>query len=174
MDLLQEACMWTQSSEGRKLIEEISKDIVVEVAPEEIDLFDELLMEYFQDPAPPDLSTKPKDAPLGFGLGEVLIAVTPAVAAMVDAVLNYLVSETIKAAQGESAALIKRKVSGLFNPERKDETTSKPGRDDVVPLTREQLEQVKKLARKQAIKFGIGPDKAEKMATALIGSLALS
>lgn len=166
--------MWTQSSEGHKLIQEISKNIVVEVAPEEMDLFDELVVEYFQDSTPPDLSAKPKDDPLGFGLGEVLIAATPAVAAMVDVVLNYLVNEIIKAAQGESAELIKRKIKVLFNPEKKDEKTGKPGQDDVVPLTKEQLEQVKKLARKQAIKFGIGPDKAEKMANALIGSLALS
>jgi hypothetical protein len=166
--------MWTQTPEGRKLVQEISKDIVVEIAPEEMDLFDELIMEYFQDPTPPNLSAKPKDDPLGFGLGEVLIAATPAVAAMVDVVLNYLINESIKAAQGESAEFIKRKIKGLFNPEKKEEKTSKTGQDDVEPLTKEQLEQVKKLARKQAIKFGIGSDKAEKMANALIGSLALT
>jgi len=165
--------MWTQSSEGHKLIQEISKGIVMEVAPEEMDLFDELVMEYFQDPTPPDLTAKPKDDPLGFGLGEVLIAATPAVAAMVDVVLNYLMNEIVKVAQGESAELIKRKIKDLFNP-KKEEKIDKSDEDDVVPLTKEQLEQVKKLARKQAIKFGIGPDKAEKMANALIGLLALS
>jgi len=165
--------MWTQTPEGRKLIWELSKGIVVEIAPEEMDLFDELVMEYFQDPTPPDLSAKPKDDPLGFGLGEVLIATTPAVAAMVDGVLNYLINEIVKAAQGESAELIKRKIKDLFNP-KKEEKTDKSNEDDVVSLTKEQLEQVKKLARKQAIKFGIGSDKADRMANALIGSLALA
>jgi len=165
--------MWTDTPEGRKLVQEFSRDIVVVVAPEEIDLFDELVMEYFQDRTPPDLSAKPKDDPLGFGLGEVLIAATPAVAAMVDVVLNYLVNEIVKAAQGESAELIKRKIKGLFNP-KKDEITEKSDEDNVVPLTKEQLEQVKKLAHKQAIKFGIGSEKADRMANALIGSLALA
>lgn len=166
--------MWTDSPEGHKLIQELSKDIVVEIAPEEMDLFDELVAEYFQDPTPPDLSARPKDDPLGFGLGEVLIATTPAVAAMVDVVLNYILNEIVKAAQGESTELIKRKIKDLFNPEKKEENTSKHGQDDVMPLTKEQMEHVKKLARKQAIKFGIGSDKAEKMANALVGSLALS
>ncbi len=48
--------MWTETTEGRKFIQEISRGIVGEVAPEEMDMFDELVMEYFQDPTPPNLS----------------------------------------------------------------------------------------------------------------------
>lgn len=166
--------MWTETSEGQKLIQEISKDIVGEVAPEEMDMFDELVEEYFQNPTPPDLSAKPKDDPLGFGLGEVLVAVTPAAAAMVNEVIKYLMNETITAAKDESAEMVKKKVKKLFNPEKKDDKPAKKEEGEVRPLNKEQLEQVKKLARKQATKFGIGPDKAEKMANALVGSLALS
>jgi len=166
--------MWTQTPEGRKLIQEISKGIVIEVAPEEMDLFDELVMEYFQDPTPPDLSAKPKDDPLGFGLGEVLVAATPAVAAMVNAVLNHLMTESLNAAKEESAEVVKKNIKMLFNPQKKDEKPAKKDDKEVRPLNKEQLEQVKKLAWKQAIKFGIGSEKAEKMANALIGSLALA
>lgn len=166
--------MWTETSEGQKLIQEISKDIVGEVAPEEMDMFDELVEEYFQNPTPPDMSVKPKDDPLGFGLGEVLVAVTPAAAAMVNEVIKYLMNETITAAKDESAEMVKKKVKKLFNPEKKDDKPAKKEEGEVRPLNKEQLEQVKKLARKQATKFGIGPDKAEKMANALVGSLALS
>ena len=156
--------MWTESSISRELIEEISKNVVVEVAPEEEDMFDELMGEYFQNPTPPDLSAKPKDDPLAFGVNEMLFAITPAVAAMVDAVLNHVATEFIKAAKGESKESIKKIVKKLFSNDSKD----------IKPLDKEQLEQVKKLAKKQAIKFGIQPDKAENMAIALIGSLALS
>lgn len=159
--------MWTKSSEGRKLIQEISKDIIVEIAPEEMDLFDDLVTEYFQNPAPPDYSASPKDDPLGFGIGETLIAVAPAAAAMVDVVLNHLLNESVRAAQEESAGLVKRKIKALFNMEQKNTK-------DPIPLTKEQLEQVRRLARKQAIKFGIPPEKAERMANALIGLLALA
>lgn len=166
--------MWTDTPEGRKLIQELSKGIVAETAPEEMDLFDELVTEYFQNPTPPDLSAKPKEDPLGFGLNELLIVVTPAAAEIVRSVLNHLMTETMEAAKDESAEMVKKKVKKLFNPENKNEKPAKKDDGEVRPLNKEQLEQVKKLARKQAIKFGIGPDKAEKMANALVGSLALS
>ncbi len=156
--------MWTETTEGHKFIEEISRGIITQVAPEESDLFDELLQEYFDHPQPPTPLTSASDDPLGFGLAETLVAVTPAAAAMVSAVLSYLLTEAIKAAQEESATAVKKKIKALFNSE--DEAPS--------PLTEEQLEQVKKLARKQAIQFGLNAKQAEKMANALIGSLALA
>lgn len=158
--------MWTKTSEGQRLIRELSRDVIVEAVPEEIDLFDELVAEYFQNPNPPASSTPSKEDPLGFGVEEILIAATPAAAAMVDIVLNYLISEVLKATREESAESIRKKIRTLFGNDNKD-------REEPAPLTREQLEQVKKLSRKQAIKFGIGPEKAEKMADALVGSLAL-
>ena len=158
--------MWTESSEGHKLIQELSKRIVVEVAPEELDLFDELVTEYFEDPTPPKESEPPKDDPLGFGIEETLIAVTPAATAVANIIINYLLAEVIKITESEQAENVKRKIKALFRSENKD-------KDGPAPLTKEQLQIVRKLARKQAIKFGIGPEKADRMADALVGSLAL-
>lgn len=159
--------MWTNTSEGQKLIQEISKDIVIVVAPEEMDLFDELVMEYFQDPTPPNVSESQKDDPLGFGIEETLIAVTPAAAAVANIVINHILTEFIKITESESAEAVKRKIKALFTPEIKDQT-------DPVPLTKEQLENIKKLARLQAIRRGVKPDRAEKIANELIGLLAIS
>ena len=158
--------MWTESSEGHKLIKELAKDIVVEVAPEEMDLFDELVMDYFEDPTPPDQTRSEKDDPLGFGIEETLIAVTPAATAVANIVVNYLLTELIKVIDSERTEVVKAKLKALFGSKSKDK--AKP-----TPLTKEQLEIVRKLALTQAIKFGIGPEKAERMADALIGSLAL-
>ena len=158
--------MWTKSSEGQKLIKELSKVIVVEVAPEEIDLFDELVVEYFRDPTPPDRSQTQKDDPLGFGIEETLIAVTPSATAVANIIINYLLTEVIKITESERAEEVKRKIKALFSSEREDKVKPEP-------LTKEQLENIRKLARKQAINFGIGPERAERMADALIGSLAL-
>jgi len=132
--------MWTETTEGRKFIQEISRGIVGEVAPEEMDMFDELVMEYFQDPTPPNLSASPKDDPLGFGLGETLVAVAPAAAAMASAVLSYLMTETIKAAQEESVEAVKKKIKALFNPEQKDDKPEKKEDKSLPPLTKEQME----------------------------------
>ena len=163
--------MWAETAEGRKFVEEVSKNIVTQVAPEELDMFDELVEEYFQNPTPPDRSATASDDPLGFGLGETLAAVAPAAAAMVSAVLTYIVTEAIKAGQEETTAIVKQKIKALFNPDK--ESPGQKTDKEIPPLTKEQMEQVKKLARKQAIQFGIKPEQAEKMANALIGSLAL-
>src|SRR5215211_3720307 len=133
--------MWIETAEGRKLIEETSKSVVTQVAPEELELFDELLQDYFENPQPSNPPASTHDDPLGFGLGEALVAVTPAAAAMASTVLSYLMTEAIKATQEESAAAIKKKLKALFNPEKE--------KDSLPPLTGEQLAQVKKLAHKQ-------------------------
>jgi hypothetical protein len=158
--------MWTKTPEGRKLIQEISKGIISDIAPEEMDLFDELVMEYFQNPTPPDTSTSSKEDPLGFGVEEILIAATPAAAAMADTILNFIMSDLIKVAKEETAETVRGKIKTFFKKDKQE-------KEEVVPLTREQLEQIKKLARRQAIKFGMNAEKAEKMANALIGLLVL-
>lgn len=50
--------MCTETTEGRKLVEEISRGIIDQVAPEESDIFDDRVLEFFQNPAPPDKSFK--------------------------------------------------------------------------------------------------------------------
>lgn len=158
--------MWTETQNGRELIHEISKDVVSQVAPEEVDIFEELFRQYFERPEPPSQSHLIEDDPLGSGLAEVISIATPAAAAMTSAVLGYLAGEVLKAAKEESAGLIRKKIHDLFNPEGPSEGPP--------PLTKEQLELVKKLARKQAIRFGFTDKKAELMASALIGALTLA
>jgi len=183
---------------ARTLIADFSRAVVLETAPEELDLFDELIEDYFSSPLParPSPGEGPggeADDPLGFGLSETIAAVTPAAAAMASAVLGYLLTETVKATQEESAAALKKKIKALFNPETQPGGKSEPAKqeanlplpvigapagpkpdEDPAPLTVEQLQQVKRLARKQAVQFGLEPDLADKMAIALVGALALA
>ena len=158
--------MWTESAEGRKLIRELSKEIVIEIAPEEMDLFDELVEEYFEDPSPPKPSSPQRDDPLGFGIEESLVAATPAAAAVVSVVINYLLSEFLKVAESERTEQVKRRIKDLFGSKKREKVAADP-------LTKEQLEEIRKLARKQAIVSGMKPEKADQMANALIGSLVL-
>lgn len=158
--------MWTETAEGRKLIQDISKEIILDVAPEEIDLFDELVDEYFQDPQPPDTSPAAKDDPLGFGIDEALVAATPAAAAVVQVILNYVTTDLFKVAREETAEAVRGKIKTFFRKEQNEEAEPEP-------LTKEQLEQIKKLARRQAMKFGMSADRADKMANSLVGLLVL-
>lgn len=62
--------------------ESIAQLIVAQVAPAELPVFDDLAALYFADPTPPDFSTTPYPDPLSMGLGELLVAVTPAATAV--------------------------------------------------------------------------------------------
>ncbi len=155
-------------TEEQSFIKDISRDLVTQLAPEELDLFDELAQEYFENPKPPEsLSTSIKDNPLGFGLGETIVATTPAITAVVSTIIQFLATEFVKTARDETSEMIKKKVKILF-----DSAGAKKG--EVSPLSDDQLEHVKKLARKQAIQFGMNAKQAENMANALAGRLALS
>ncbi len=154
--------MWTDTAEGHQLVEEISKDIVAQIAPEEMEMFDELLQEHFQNPE----SSTTDDEPLGFG-GELMVAVTPVVAMVVEAVIKFLLEEVIKAAKQESVTLITQKVKTLFNPSREKKGA-------LPTLTQEQLERIKQLVRKEALRSGMKPKKAEDVALMITARLALA
>lgn len=154
--------MWTNTDKGREFITELAKSIITEVEPAELPLFDELILEYFADPTPPDLSVQMSDDPAGSGLGEIMVAVTPAAAAIASAVLTYILTEVIKTFQEESAEALKKKIKGLFR--KKDDSPS--------PLTTEQLEQIRKIALKKAQEFGVEANQARQIANELFVILA--
>jgi hypothetical protein len=170
--------MWTDTAEGRSFIQTVSQEVVGEIAPEELDLFDGLIQDYFKDPTPPDLSPKVKDEPLGFGLEGVLIAVTPAAAAALKAVLDYLLGPTVQGIMKEgSAAIVKRVKEFLNSPEEKSASSAKPGKvEKATPpdFSKEHLVTVNKIARSEAKKFGLSDSEADRLADVLVARLALA
>jgi hypothetical protein len=169
--------MWTNSPEERSFIIEISQSVVGEIAPEEMDLFDELMQEYFNNPSPPDLSKQAKDDALGFGLGEVLLAFAPAVAAALRAVMDHLLGQAMNDVKEEGATAIRNRIKDLLNPEKISETPDQQKKDkknDSLDFSRGHLAAVRKIARAEAKKFGLTDEDAEKLAGVLIGKLALA
>lgn len=175
--------------EDRAFITELSREIVSELAPEELDLFGELVQEYYDDPSPPDLSAGGSDEPLGFGPGEILVAVTPAATAMVVAVFGYVLKAVVNQFKDEGAAYAKKWVQELFEERKKKE--KKPAREaksedqeeavpaqivenNPTPLTQEQLKYAHQLAVEEAARFGIGGSESQAMADALLRRLVLS
>ena len=157
--------MWTQSPDGDRFVQELSKELVGQFAPEELDVFDELYHEYRERPAPPQAEPGTDD-PLGSGLGEIIVAVTPAASAMVTAVVSFVLNEVLKASQDEASEKIKTRVKAVFNPTPAE-------KEKVPPLSQEQLDQVRRLAAKRGVDFGLPPEQARQMSLALIGSLSL-
>jgi hypothetical protein len=163
--LLGDCTMWTDTAEGKNLVADLTRTVVAEVGPEEIAMFDDLLADYFRNPRP-EGDDQAHDDPLGFGFGAIAL-ITPAAAAMVIAALKYLGSEAVTVARDETAQLVKMKIAALFRSS--DDHRSRPA-----PLAREQLDRVRRLARKEAEAFGLEPAIAEQMAKALVGALVLA
>jgi hypothetical protein len=76
--------------EERELIIALSKRIVEQTDRNEIEIFDELIEDYFFDPTPPNLSNSGGNNALGFGEGALMIASTPAAAAVAKVALVFI------------------------------------------------------------------------------------
>jgi hypothetical protein len=159
----QETAMWIQTPEGDEFVRELSKQLVDQFAPEELEIFDELYSDYKKHPTGLAPQQGADDA-LGSGLGEIMVAITPAASAMATAVVSFVVSEILKATQDEGSEKIKSKVKTLFNPKA-------PGK--AAALSPEQMEKVQKLAAKRALDFGLSAQQAKQMSLALVGSLSM-
>ncbi len=150
--------MWNDTAEGRKLVEEISKTIVVaQVAPEELEYFDEMVVEYYESPGKKESG----DNELGFGDQSWLTTITPVALPVVMTVLTVLGNEVLKNVAGKLAGSMVDNVKGYFI-----KTDQSPP-----PLTAEQVEKLKATALKTAEENGLGSAEAQKVAAALIGSL---
>lgn len=154
--------MWINSPESKQLVTEVSKEIIADIAPEELELADELLDDYYADPS----VHQTKDNPLGFG-SELLAASTPVVALALQTFFSFVLNEVWASAQKEGAALIAEKMKTLMNPE-KEKT------EPALGLTRKQLEKAKQLIKKEAMRGGMKPKKAEDLALKIAARIALT
>jgi hypothetical protein len=154
--------MWINTPESRQVVTAVSRDLVAEIAPEELELVDELLDDYYSNP----IVLETKDDPLGFG-SEFLAASTPVIAMALQTLFNFILNEVWVSAQRESAVLIAEKMKALFNPEKKNP-------EPALGLTLEQLEKAKQLVKKEAIRGGMTPKKAEDLALRIVGRITLT
>lgn len=155
--------MWNTTEEGRQLLAELSKDLVAEIAPEELEYVDELLMEYYEHPPKPLVIS---DDPAGFG-GNIMVTATPVIAMALDTVLRFLISEVLKTAKTESAAFISQKVKTFFNPVPSDP-------DSAFSLSKEDLAAIKDIAKKELRRGGMSSKRAEDAALRIMARLAIS
>lgn len=153
--------MWIHTPESKQVVTEVSRELVAEIAPEELGLVDELLDDYYANPTVHET----KDDPLGFG-SEFLAASTPVIAMALQTLFNFILNEVWVSAQKESAVLIAQKMKALFNP-------TKEKVEPVLGLTREQLEKAKQLIKKEAVRGGMKPKKAEDLALKIVARIAL-
>jgi hypothetical protein len=82
--------MWIETEQGRQFVRQMVQPVITGVVPEELPFFEELMESYFADPTPPDLTILANNDPLGHGLSDILLALTPAATAVIVYCLTFL------------------------------------------------------------------------------------
>jgi hypothetical protein len=147
------------------IVMDISRDLVGEVAPEELDLFDDLAAEYRANPNPPKVTRGGDDA-LGFGLDAAMIASSPAVMAAVSVTLGFVIQVASDLLKDHTKTAVQDQIRKLFAGRKSGPVA--------LTLTADQLARVRDLAASEARRFGLGRDEADRLADALAGRLAMN
>lgn len=144
------------------LITTLSQKLVEQVAPEELDLFDELLDDYFQNPNPPTPGHATPEAPLGSGLSSIMVAVTPAAAAISTATVRFI-EKTLQTGQSADPASVSRELQARLGLQEKKTPLLNPA----------QLAELRQVTLTTATQYGMNTVQAEQLTNAILVSLVL-
>lgn len=149
-------------------IAEVARDLVAQLAPQELPVFRANSQAYFTDPERALKSRAPKDDMLGFGAGEAVTFMTPVVLAVVTDVFGFLAAEIKKSIASEGAAAASDLIRRVFKKFRGREPEAA---DTAPPLRAEQIAQVRRLAFEKARQLKLSEPQAGLLADSLVGSL---
>jgi hypothetical protein len=156
------------STDQNQLIADLARDIVAQIAPQELPLFRATSAAYFKNPEKALKKQTGKDEMLGFGAGEMVPLLTPVVLAVITEVVTFLTVEVKKAVAAESASLISEQVKNLF---KKFHPEGEIGQRDPAQLTHEQLARVHKLAYERFLQLKLPETQADRLADAITACL---
>ena len=146
------------------IIADVAREVITQIAPEELPLFRSTSTAYFQNPEHVVKEEQNQDELLGFGGGEVVVLLTPYVLQIMTEVVKFVAGEVQKSLAVESASLISEIVKKLFKRVRPEE-------NDLVPLTAAQLAQVRAVAYEKACQLKLPDGQANLLADAIKGTL---
>ena len=152
-----------------QLLSEVGRDLIADLAPQELPLFRANSEAYFKNPEKALQGQIGKDEMLGFGAGDAVVLLTPIVLAILNEVVKFVIDELKKSVQNESAAWIQQTVKALFKklPQVEKDDKKKPP-----ALTTDQLAQVRTIAFDKARQLKLPAQRAALLADAVVGSLA--
>ena len=159
----------TDRSPEDELARELAREVVAQVAPPELPIFNAASKAYFDNPDQA-LRQRSRDEMLGFGV-ESIALLTPYALAIAKPVVALLMRELAKQVQAQSSDVILAWVRRLLR--RRDQKAEEAAEPEVKPLTPEQLNRVRELALGKAREFDLEEDKAALLADAMVGRLVL-
>src|SRR5262245_16975967 len=149
-----------ENSAISQLMRDVSRDLVTTIAPQELPLFRASSEVFFQNPDELLSDRKPKDDMLGFGTGEAVVIITPAILAVSQQVVLFVMEQVKKSTQEQSSKLIDETVKKMFKKFRSEEKT------EPEPLTADQLAHVREIALKKARQLKLSENRAKLLADA--------
>ncbi|MEV0598782.1 hypothetical protein AB0I82_05670 [Streptomyces sp. NPDC050315] len=141
---------------------DVVRDVVADIAPEELPLVDGLAV--LDDTVAVRRLSRRRGSrePLGFGLGEVFTLVTPVVWLVLDHVANRAVGTAVDGMTNRARTLWRT----TFR--RQSEPVTVP------PLSREQLAEVRQRVLETAVQRGLPEERATAIADAVVARLVLT
>jgi hypothetical protein len=158
----------------RRVVVDLAREVVAEVAPDELGLFPERCRAYFRR-----RKGHGRD-PLAMGIEAWTSVATFAVLSTVQSVLVFVAAEFRKGVEEEGAstirAWIKRGFRRLAPPTGEPDSAVvvvDPGEPRGIPWTEEQLGRIREHAYRQAREFNVPPARASKLADTIVAKLVL-
>jgi len=142
------------------LVLDVSRQVVTELAPGELEVFEATGDAYLAAPAGKD-----GEEMLGFGV-EVVAFMTPFVVAATKAVVAYLTDVVTKAVKDESSSVVAGYVKRLFKRFHADDPEPAP-----VRLSTDEIKRAHDVALEQATAMGMKAERAHLLADTIAGEL---
>lgn len=149
------------------LVTDVARDVLSEIAPDELPIFPAASRAYVADPAAALRGLGTKDEMLGFGLEALAAAATPVVLIVVSEVFQFLAGVATKAV----ADGLTREISDIVKAMFKRFRPSAPGIPSV--LTRENIATIHGNVLLAAQRLRLSQDKALALANAVTAQLVL-
>lgn len=152
---------------GVALVSDIARDVLTEVAPDEVPIFVPASKAYFSDPSGALKQSRSKDHVLGFGMDALPIVLTPVVLHILSEVYEFLWGIAKKAVAEGLSKEISQIVRSMFRKFHSSDT------DGPVVLTSEQLALIHANILTTAKKLRVPTHKAESLANSITAQLVL-
>lgn len=97
------------------LLSEVAYNVITQIAPHELPIFQAVYEAYFDDPKKALTGLKSEDAILGFGFDPSIALLTPIVLAVVSEVLQFVVQIGKKGVEDAFGSEISETIKGMLN-----------------------------------------------------------
>jgi hypothetical protein len=149
------------------LISDVAREVLFEIAPQEMPIFPAASRAYFADPQSALKQAQPKDDVLGFGVDALAVVVTPAVLYVLSKVFELLTGVAKKAIEDGLAKEISEVIRAMF----KKFHSSRSEIPSV--LTREHIGLIHSNVLQAAKKLRLPAQQAQALANAVTAQLVL-